>query len=160
MRPNPRPPKRVVQFSSVQFSSVQFRSVPLRKNKRNKNTEHGSTYNTNAAIRAYVRMVGAITTTKLRVPADIWDVDKCLTWSDEEAEQATVRLDIHTDGQRIRRLLWIPSEGVHTARESAKATVTCTEFVNQKRCSLTLQQLTQQPESNTLSRKRGQRTRK
>ena len=32
--------------------------------------------------------------------------------------------------------------------------VTCTEFVNQKRRSLTLQQLTQQPESGTLSRKR------
>ena len=105
-------------------------------------------------IRAYVRMVGAITTTKLRVPADIWDVDKCLAWSDEEVEQATVRLDIHTDGQRIRRLLWIPSDGVHTAGESSKATVTCTEFVNQKRRSLTLQQLTQQPESGTLSRKR------
>ena len=83
-------------------------------------------------VRAYVRMVGAITTTKLRVPADIWDVDKCLAWSDEEVEQATVRLDIHTDGQRLRRLLWIPSEGVHTAGESSKATVTCTEFVNQK----------------------------
>ena len=105
-------------------------------------------------IRAYVRMVGAITTTKLRVPADIWDVDKCLAWSDEEVEQATVRLDIHTDGQRTRRLLWIPSEGVHTAGESSKATVTCTEFVNQKRRSHALQQLTQQPESNTLSRKR------
>ena len=105
-------------------------------------------------IRAYVRMVGAITTTKLRVPADIWDVDKCLAWSDEEVEQATVRLDIHTDGQRIRRLLWIPPDGVHTAGESSKATVTCTEFVNQKRRSLTLQQLTQQPESGTLSRKR------
>ena len=105
-------------------------------------------------VRAYVRMVGAITTTKLRVPADIWDVDKCLAWSDEEVEQATVRLDIHTDGQRIRRLLWIPSDGVHTAGESSKATVTCTEFVNQKRRSLTLQQLTQQPESGTLSRKR------
>ena len=99
-------------------------------------------------------MVGAITTTKLRVPADIWDVDKCLAWSDEEVEQATVRLDIHTDGQRIHRLLWIPSDGVHTAGESSKATVTCTEFVNQKRRSLTLQQLTQQPESGTLSRKR------
>ena len=60
----------------------------------------------------------------------------------------------HTDGQRIRRLLWIPSDGVHTAGESSKATVTCTEFVNQKRRSLTLQQLTQQPESGTLSRKR------
>ena len=94
-------------------------------------------------------MVGAITTTKLRVPADIWDVDKCLAWSDEEVEQATVRLDIHTDGQRIRRLLWIPPDGVHTAGESSKATVTCTEFVNQKRRSLTLQQLTQQPESGT-----------
>ena len=105
-------------------------------------------------VRAYVRMVGAITTTKLRVPADIWDVDKCLAWSDEEVEQATVRLDIHTDGQRIRRLLWIPPDGVHTAGESSKATVTCTEFVNQKRRSLTLQQLTQQPESSTLSRKR------
>ena len=105
-------------------------------------------------IRAYVRMVGAITTTKLRVPADIWDVDKCLAWSDEEVEQATVRLDIHTDGQRIRRLLWIPPDGVHTAGESSKATVTCTEFVNQKRRSLALQQLTQQPESGTLSRKR------
>ena len=99
-------------------------------------------------------MVGAITTTKLRVPADIWDVDKCLAWSDEEVEQATVRLDIHTDGQRIRRLLWIPPDGVHTAGESSKATVTCTEFVNQKRRSLTLQQLTQHPESGTLSRKR------
>ena len=99
-------------------------------------------------------MVGAITTTKLRVPADIWDVDKCLAWSDEEVEQATVRLDIHTDGQRIRRLLWIPPDGVHTAGESSKATVTCTEFVNQKRRSLTLQQLTQQPESGTLFRKR------
>ena len=99
-------------------------------------------------------MVGAITTTKLRVPADIWDVDKCLAWSDEEVEQATVRLDIHTDGQRLRRLLWIPSDGMHTAGESSKATVTCTEFVNQKRRSLTLQQLTQQPESSTLSRKR------
>ena len=105
-------------------------------------------------IRAYVRMVGAITTTKLRVPADIWDVDKCLAWSDEEVEQATVRLDIHTDGQRTRRLLWIPSEGVHTAGESSKATVTCTELVNQKRRSHALQQLTQQPESNTSSRKR------
>jgi hypothetical protein len=85
-------------------------------------------------IRAYVRMVGAIATTKVRVPAaDIWDVDKCLAWSDEEIEQATVRLDIHTDGQRIRGLLWIPSDGVHTAGESSKATVTCTEFVNQKR---------------------------
>ena len=98
--------------------------------------------------------MGAITTTKLRVPADIWDVDKCLAWSDEEVEQATVRLNIHTDGQRIRRLLWIPSDGVHTAGESSKATVTCTEFVNQKRRSLTLQHLTQQPENSTLSRKR------
>ena len=44
--------------------------------------------------------------------------------------------------------------GSHTAGESSKATVTCTEFVNQKRRSLTLQQLTQQPESSTLSRKR------
>ena len=105
-------------------------------------------------VRSYVRIVGAITTTKLRVPADICDVDKCPAWSDEEVEQATVRLDIHTDGQRIRRLLWIPSDGVHTAGESSKATVTCTEFVNQKRRSLTLQQLTQQPESSTLSRKR------
>ena len=96
-------------------------------------------------IRAYVRMVGAITTTKLRVPADIWDVDKCLAWSDEEVEQATVRLDIHTDGQRIRRLLWIPPGGVHTAGESSKATVTCTEFVNQKRRSLTLQQQPSNP---------------
>ena len=43
---------------------------------------------------------------------------------------------------------------MHTAGESSKATVTCTEFVNQKRRSLTLQQLTQQPESGTLSRKR------
>ena len=68
-------------------------------------------------IRAYVRMVGAITTTKLRVPADIWDVDKCLAWSDEEVEQATVRLDIHTDGQRIRRLLWIPPDGVQNILE-------------------------------------------
>ena len=98
--------------------------------------------------------MGAITTTKLRVPNDILNVDKCLVWSDEEVEPATVRLDIHTDGQRIRRLLWIPSEGVHTAGESSKATVTCTEFVNQKRRSHALQQLTQQPESNTLSRKR------
>ena len=60
----------------------------------------------------------------------------------------------HTDGQRIRRLLWVPSEGVHTAGESSNATVTCIEFVNQKRRSHALQQLTQQPESNTLSRKR------
>ena len=43
---------------------------------------------------------------------------------------------------------------MHTAGESSKATVTCTEFVNQKRRSHALQQLTQQPESNTLSRKR------
>jgi hypothetical protein len=105
-------------------------------------------------VRSYVRIVGAITTTKLRVPADIWDVDKCLAWSDEEVEQATVRLDIHTDGQRIRRLLWIPSAGGHTAGESSKATVTCTEFVSQKRRSIVLQQLTQQPESSTSSRKR------
>ena len=63
-------------------------------------------------------------------------------------------MDIHTDGQRIRRLLWIPPDGGHTAGDSSKATVTCTEFVNQKRRSLTLQQLTQQPESGTLSRKR------
>jgi hypothetical protein len=105
-------------------------------------------------VRSYVRIVGAITTTKLRVPTDILDVDKCLAWSDEEVEQATVRLDIHTDGQRIRRLLWIPSEGGHTAGESSKATVTCTEFVSQNRRSLALQQLTQQPESSTSSRKR------
>ena len=35
VRPNPRPPQRVVQFSSVQF-----RSVPLRKNKRNNKPNH------------------------------------------------------------------------------------------------------------------------
>ena len=35
VRPNPRPPKRVVQFSSVQF-----RSVPLRKSKRNNKPNH------------------------------------------------------------------------------------------------------------------------
>ena len=100
-------------------------------------------------VRSYVRIVDAITTTKLRVLTDILDVDKCLAWSDEEVEQATVRLDIHNDGQRIRRLLWIPPAGGHTAGKSSKATVKCTEFVSQKRRSLVLQQLTQQPENST-----------
>ena len=75
--------------------------------------------------------MGVITAMKLRIPADIWDVDQCLPWSDEEVEQTTTRLDMHTDGQRIRRQLWIPSGGVAVTGESSEATVKCAEFISQ-----------------------------
>jgi hypothetical protein len=97
--------------------------------------------------------VGAITTTKLRVPTDILDVDKCLAWSDEEVEQATVRLETH-------RWTTHPQTAMDPIRWSAhrRGKLESNSYMHRIRKPKTSQPhptaATQQPESSTSSRKR------